>query len=248
MKKLIVNWMYPDILQLHGDRGNLMALERLAALCGVGMEIRRLEGPEEALPLQDSGFLVFNAGELRCMEILVRALAPRKAELEAFVEKGGVILAIANSGAIFARQTRRIFGNSFEGLGLLDMEMEEREAVYGDDIRFLEEEGGLEILGNQIQIVDCHLAAGQAPFGKLLYGYGNDKSGSEGARRKNLIFTNTLGPLLVKNPRLGLELMKQAAVYVGLDARFEPDEAAFRMEDSSAELIRHFINAKPPVS
>ena len=246
--KIIVNWMYPDVLHLHGDRGNLMALKRVGQLLGQEVEIRRLESPKEALPLEDSGLLVFSAGELRCMEGLVEALAPQKEALERFVEKGGVILAIAASGAIFARHTQRKFGNSIAGLGLLDMEMEEREQVYGDDIHFTEEETGLEILGNQIQILDTHLAPGQAPVGSLLYGYGNDKTGKEGARRKNLIFTNTLGPLLVKNPRLAAELLEQAAHYLGEDVRFSLREEDIRLEDRSADLIRRFIAAKPAVS
>ena len=247
MNNIIVNWMYPNMLHLHGDRGNLMALERIGKLLGRKVEIRRIESPQEQIPLDDCGLLVFTPGELRCMEGIAKALAPQKKALSSFVEKGGVILAIAASGAIFARHTKRIFGNSFEGLGLLNMEMEEREQVYGDDIHFIESEGGLEILGNQIQIVDTHLGQGQAPFGSLIYGYGNDKSGSEGARRGNLIFTNTLGPLLVKNPRLSVDLLTQALGYLGEEAELVLRDEDIQLEDHSAQLIRSFIAAKPPV-
>ena len=248
MEKLIVNWMYPDILHLHGDRGNLMALERVGRLLNQPVEIHRHENPSIPVDLESVDLLVFPVGELRCMERLVEALAPQTEDLRVFIQKGRPVLAIGASGAIFARHTQRKFGSSFSGLGLLDLEMEERDAVYGDDIQFVEDRTGLEILGNQIQIVDAHLGPGQAPLGRLLYGYGNDKTGLEGARWENLIFTNTLGPLLVKNPRFAAELLTCAAQSRGMDGIFQLRPEDVELEDRSGELIRRFIAAKPPVA
>lgn len=248
MEKWIVNWMYPDVLHLHGDRGNLMALERIGRLVGQPVEIRRHEDPAVPVDLETSDLLIFPVGELRCMERLVDALAPQVEELRAFIRSGRPVLAIGASGAIFARHTYRKFGPSFDGLGILDMEMEERETVYGDDIQFLEERTGLEILGNQIQIVDTHLGQGQAAFGGIRYGYGNDKTGGEGARWENLIFTNTLGPVLVKNPRLAAELLTHAVQSQGVDTVLQLRPEDVQLEDCSAQLIRRFIAAKPPVA
>lgn len=39
--KITVLWLYPDILNLHGDRGNLMALERIGKLMELPVEVRR---------------------------------------------------------------------------------------------------------------------------------------------------------------------------------------------------------------
>ncbi len=247
METIVVSWMYPDTLHLHGDRGNLMALERVGRLTGQLVEIRRHEDLRQPVDLLTPEILVFPVGELRCMEGLVRALSPQRDELADFVERGGVILAIGASGAIFARHTHRSAGPSFDGLGLLGMEMTERETVYGDDIRLTEAETGLELLGNQIQILDTRLDREQAPFGRVLYGYGNDKGGGEGARRNNLIFTNALGPLLVKNPRFTCELLNLANRYRGREQTLALDPADTVLEDRSAELIRKFIAGKPPV-
>ena len=38
------------------------------------------------------------------------------------------------------------------------------------------------------------------PLGTINYGYGNNGEGEEGAVYKNLIFTNALGPVFIKNP------------------------------------------------
>ena len=70
----------------------------------------------------------------------------------------------------------------------------------------------------------------------------------EGARWENLIFTNTLGPLLVKNPRFAAELLTCAAQSRGMDGIFQLRPEDVELEDRSGELIRRFIAAKPPVA
>jgi len=249
MDKLIVNWMYPDVLHLHGDRGNLMALARIGALLGLEVEIRRQETPEQPADLDHGDMLVFTAGELRCMPRLVQALEKQREELDAFTAAGRPVLAIANSGAILARSTRLLNGESFEGLSLLAMECREREQVYGDDLAFILP-SGLEILGCQIQVMDTRLLAGQEPLGRLCYGRGNESDqvrqggGGEGARSDQVIFTNALGPVLVKNPRFAAQLLQAAARAKGFEpaAELQPEDVAF--EDQSALLIKEFIRKK----
>ncbi len=249
MDKLIINWMYPDVLHLHGDRGNLMALARVGGFLGLAIEIRRQETPEQPADLAEGDMLVFTAGELRCMPRLVQALEKQRPELEAFVAAGKPILAVANSGAILAQQTQFLDGGSFPGLGLLRMTCRERERVYGDDLAFNLPDG-LEILGSQIQVMDTQLLEGQEPLGVLSYGRGNNSGqvqlggGPEGARSGQVIFTNTLGPLLVKNPRFAARLLQAAAQAKGLDISAELRPELVELEDKSALLIKEFIRRK----
>lgn len=249
MDKLIINWMYPDVLHLHGDRGNLMALARVGGFLNLEIDIRRQETPEQRAALADADMLVFTAGELRCMPRLVQALEKQRAELDAFVAAGKPILAIANSGAILAQNTQLLDGGSFPGLGLLNMACRERERVYGDDLAFNLPQG-LEILGNQIQVMDTRLLEGQEPLGVLSYGRGNESDqiklggGDEGARSGSIVFTNTLGPLLVKNPRFAALLLQAAAQAKGVKISAELKPEQVELEDKSALLIKEFIRRK----
>ncbi|NLT57854.1 MAG: hypothetical protein GXX99_02700 [Clostridiales bacterium] len=241
-----VLWMYPDSLHLHGDRGNLMALQRVGALLGISVRIRRLERPGQTLPLDWADLLLFCSGELRVMPALLTGLRPQRAELAGFAAQRGRVLAIGSAGTLLARETRRLPPHaSFEGLGLLDMVCTERGSVYGDDLWFrLLEEDPLELYGSQIQIVDTALGPGQAPLGEVLYGRGNDGAGAEGARREGLIFTNALGPLLVKNPRFAQRLLARVLADKGTPPMQVPADAAHGMEDAAFALFKRFTVGK----
>ena len=85
---------------------------------------------------------------------------------------------------------------------------------------------------------------GADAFGHLLYGYCNNGKEDVGCRRGNIIFTNTLGPLLVKNPRFTQDLLERLAVMAGCEGYHMLNSADMDYEDKSAELIRAFIKKK----
>lgn len=245
--QLKLYWMYPDMLNLHGDRGNVLALLHVGDLLGIDIDVLRVERPAQAVDFSQADMLLFCSGEMRCMPVIVQALQQQRAGLDEFVARRGLVLALGNAGALLARHTARVRGEEdFAGLGLLDMQCHERDKVYGDDLWFRlnggEEEQ--EIIGNQIQIIDSELAAGQAPLGRVIYGRGNQGQQDEGAQKDNIIFTNTLGPLLVKNPRLAQQLLHTMLHSKGLalPRRLTPQDTVF--EDRSAELIKRFNEKK----
>lgn len=236
-------WMYPDVLHLHGDRGNLMALERVARLLGLEPQLRRQDQLQPPVDLEWADILVFSAGELRRAAPVISALIGAKEELDQYVAAGKMILACGSSGAILARETQRLDGGCFRGLGLLDMVCREREQIWGDDLWFTLEDG-TEVMGSQIQVVDTTLGPGQAALGQVGYGRGNDGGGGEGAVSGNVVFTNCLGPVLVKNPRFTALCLSRALAARGvvLSPALTPEQT--RLEDQSYALIRAFIQQK----
>lgn len=231
-------WMYPSVLNLHGDRGNVMALSAIGKSLGMNVVVERLERPGDPLNLSDADLLFFPPGQIRNMPAIVDALHVYKDELADYRDRGGAIVAIGNSGCVLAKETKRWDGSRFKGLGLLPMSCRERDSVYGDDIWYKTRNENLEILGCQIQIIDTILDEGAEPFGTLVYGRGNCGKMDEGCRVNNVWFTNALGPLFVKNPRLAALALKNAS---GIEPRREPDT---EYEDQSAEMIRRFIKKK----
>ena len=72
-EQITVLWLYPDILNLHGDRGNLMALERIGRLTGLPVELRRVDKLTDPLPLEQAalaGFLGAGAAVLLVFYLL----------------------------------------------------------------------------------------------------------------------------------------------------------------------------------
>ncbi|MDO4745927.1 MAG: hypothetical protein Q4B18_05180 [Bacillota bacterium] len=238
-----IAWLYPDILNIHGGRGDIMALNRIGAMMGLDIEIRRCESLKEEVPFEWADIIYMTSGEIKCMPEIVKALDSQRAGLDEFIAKGGSLWAVGSSGAVLGDKLELANGNEIPGLGLLGMAWKERASVWGDDLWFATD-FGFEVMGNQIQVADVVLAEDQEPFGKVIYGRGNCGDGSEGAKTGNVLFTNCLGPMLVKNPRLTATLLKTAADKAGIEEVKILTDEDMVIEDKSFELIKKFIGKK----
>ena len=245
-KKLNILWLWPDVLNLHGDRGNVMALVRVCGLYGIDARVTRVNRLKDMFWLDPVDIVMLGPGELAVMPQIVGALSKKYADFENYTENGGVLFATGTTGAALGTETIRVDGSRIQGLGLLGMECRERKAVIGDDLIFRTSEDTT-VYGLQIQMMSVELAEGQEPFGRKVYGYGNNGGPAEGAVKSGVIFTNALGPVLVKNPWLTLNLIRKALArkspVLPQDAlRF--DRALFGLELASAKAIQAFNDTK----
>ena len=243
MEKLNISWMYPDILNLHGDRGNLMALKKIGEEMSLEVDITRVENFKQKIDFENSDILFFNVGEIKSVEGIIKALSTQADELKNYIESGRMIILVGATGAAFANRLTRQNGEVINGLGYLDMDCDEVEFIYGDDIHFnLESYTADEVIGSQISMVDVELKSAE-PLGTIVYGKGNnDKDKTEGAVYKNVIFTNCLGPMLVKNPWFAEALIKTAMTTKNIQV--EKKELDFDLERKSAVCIKRFIKEK----
>lgn len=214
-----VAWLFPDILFLHGERGNVMALERMAEAAGIDLEVEKIDFSTEDFDPTKYGVIFCPPGELASMEAVIEWLRPHAESLKAFVDSGRVLLATGTGMCIFGGDVQREDGSSVTGLGIIDCSYEERKYVYGDDICFTSAYcGGQECFGVQIQMANVESREPET-FGDLIYGFGNDgKDRREGVIKNNSIFTNVLGPMLVLNPWLTKEVIRRAAEALGIEA------------------------------
>lgn len=245
--KLNISWCYPDMLSLHGDRGNILALKRVGELLDLDVNIEKVETYDTKIDFNKTDILFFNVGELKLVKTIVDILEPQKEELKEYIENGKMIIAIGTTAAVFGKSVTRADGQVISGLGFLDMECKEREMVYGNDIIFnLREDSDMQIVGNQIQMIDTQLNNADIALGDLEYGLGNNGSDdkSEGAKYKNLIFTNALGPVLVKNPWYTEKLIKDAMSAKGIDIEKKINESEYEIERKSMECVKKYTETK----
>ena len=245
-QRIRILWMYPNTLNLHGGRGDIMALLRFATMTRIPVEIRRVELLTDPVPLDDADMLYFCCGDLECAPDIIRALTPIKGALEEFAVRGKVIVANGSTGAILGTDLWLHDGTMISGLGLLRMHWTQRETVHGDDL-WLDALDGIEVIGNEIKLADITLEPGQAPFGTVRYGGGNHGDGTEGAVTGNVIYTSCLGPLLVRNPVLAMALLRRAAAAAGLPIPPEQFHLAAHQilqEEKLMEEARVFIRRK----
>lgn len=240
---LHILWLYPDILNLHGGRGDIMALLHVANLMEMPVEIMRFDDLTGEIPFEWADMICMNSGELKCVPEIIEHMSKQRTGLDGFIERRGFMWSVGSTGAVFAKELETVDGKVVKGLGLLDMVWKERRSVWGDDLWF-SVENGLQVMGCQIQVADVFLNERQEPLGNIIYGRGNCGDGTEGARSGNVVYTNCLGPMMVKNPRFAESCLKDAAKAAGVNIGRCIEAEDVEVEDRSFELIKKFINNK----
>lgn len=234
MHKLTVGWMYPNLLNLHGERGSVQALVQAGKNLGVTVDVIRIEDFDDTIPFDKLDLLIFLPGEITVFRHLIPALHSQP--LYAYLEQGGFLLAIGTTGLMFGKSILREDGTTIEGLGYLDMTAKERTYVWGDDLHFRIADTKQELVGSQIQMADVDA---KHPLGTTIYGMGNNNTSAEGARWKNLIYTNCLGPLFVKNPWFAESILKDILLqkHMNIQAKSTNDIASNSF-NSTLEFIK----------
>ena len=237
MNKLTVGWMYPNLLNLHGEVGSVQALAQIGKKLGVEIEIVRIEDFNDPIPFSSLDLLIFLPGEIVSFNHLIPAL--NTDALRDYLNNNGYLLAIGTSGLMFGKEILREDGSIVKGLGYLDMTAKERKYVWGDDLHIRLNGSEMELAGSQIQMADVNAAN---PLATTIYGMGNNNSGAEGARWKNLIYTNCLGPIFVKNPWFAESIIRDILRQknIALDTTI-----SYPIAENSFKSTLRFIASKP---
>lgn len=252
-----VAWLYPDVLNLHGDRGNMMALAKIAESMDVALNIKKVNSINELPDLAEIDLIFMGAGQLRDLPIVLEDLKTRENDLKLYVEEGGYLLATGSTGCILGKGYTLVDKTKYKGVGIFDMVARElhrnkmpmvTKEVYGDDILWKTYDG-VELVGCQIQRVDYILRGKQKPWGKVIYGYGNNTTDfNEGATYKHAHFTNTVGPFLSCNPWYGVRMIQTIVRRHGGTVKEPQNLEYMTYAKESLELKKQFIKDKTKLS
>ena len=206
--KLTIGHLYPDLLNLYGDRGNLLCLVKRLQWRGIEAEVVPLPS-DRPVDFSRLDLVLFGGGSDREQELACRRLPAIRAGFQAFVEDYGVTLAVCGGYQLMGLRLQTARQN-LEGLGILDIvtAWEAQRLVHDivvDSPLFLSPVTGFENHGGRTDIKNG------TPLGRVGYGMGNTgRSGYEGLVYKNVIATYLHGPLLPKNPEVCDYLLAQA--------------------------------------
>jgi CobQ-like glutamine amidotransferase family enzyme len=206
--------LYPELMNIYADRGNLLLLERRCAWRGIEW---RLHASSLGEPLRDDHDLYYIGGgqdsdQRRCAADLVEHKA---AALHAAAARGAVVLGVCGGYQLLGH-SYELGAETIPGIGLLDVRTVRRPGPRLIGNVAIETAEGV-VAGFENHAGRTTLGEGQEPFGRVLRGHGNDgRSGAEGARRGNVIGTYVHGPLLPKNWWLADLLIARAT---GVDAQ-----------------------------
>jgi CobQ-like glutamine amidotransferase family enzyme len=229
--KLRICSLYPELMNIYADRGNMQLLRARCEWRGIGFELAGATLGEGVDP--DAHDLFYMGGgqdrdQALCAQDMVET---KKDALHAAADRGAVVLAVCGGYQLLGSEYE-LEGERLPGVGLVDLRTIREpgprligncaiEADLGDGPRVI---AGFENHGGR-----TYLGAGEQPLGRVLKGYGNNgRDHREGVRRGNVIGTYLHGPLLPKNVWLADRLIELA-----LDTRLEP------LADDSLEDAAH---------
>jgi lipid II isoglutaminyl synthase (glutamine-hydrolysing) len=205
--------LYPDLMNIYADRGNLLVLERRCRWRGIGFELAS-SGLGEPLDADAHDLFYLGGGQDRDQRLCAEDLVETKAaELRRAAAREAVVLGVCGGYQLLGH-SYTLGDEQIDGVGLLDVRTV-REAgprlignvaievrLDGDADRDGGERAGQPavLAGFENHGGRTYLGEHAGALGRVLRGKGNDgRSGLEGARRGNTIGTYLHGPLLPKN-------------------------------------------------
>lgn len=213
MKKITICHLYPDVLNLYGDRGNIIALKKRLEWRGIECEIKEAN-IGDSIDVDSTDIFFIGGGQDFEQEVLLKDLSSGKGEqITQAVESGKVFLAICAGYQILGKYYKTHTGEICEFIGALDVFTEgQKQRMIGNYTYECELDGQkTKIIGFENHSGKTYLGQNVKPFGNVLYGNGNNgEDHTEGARYKNVYATYAHGPVLPKNPKLSDELIKIA--------------------------------------
>lgn len=235
--KINILHIYPDLLNLYGDKGNIACLEKRLKWRGIEAKVTECTAENPDIDFENTDIIFIGGGSDRETEIVRLALLEKKEKFIRFAESGGTIIAICGGFELIGR-TIGTNDKTKEGLGILDITTK----IPPDNSR---------LIGNIV--IDCGEVIGKvvgfenhngrvdigtySPLGKVEKGFGNNDSGDfEGVIYKNVLASYLHGPLFPKNPKLCDFVLKKAIAH-----KYEDFTELSPLDDKTEDMARNYM-------
>ena len=213
--------LYPRLLSVAGDRGNLLALTRRCAWRGIRSTVTEAD-VGEAPDFTEFDLILLHGGQDCEMRVAARDLETKAGSLREAIEADAVVLAVCAGYQLLGQYYAPADAPPVTGIGVLDA------VTDGGSTRFM---GHIAVAcdlgqGEQRRLVGfenhsgrTYLGPGTEPLGQVIAGSGNNgEDGTEGARYREVYATYLHGPVLPKNPWLTDHLISRALLHRYRDA------------------------------
>lgn len=238
--KIIIGHLYPDLLNLYGDRGNIQCMMKRCQWRGIQAETIEFK-LEDEIDFSKLDIVLLGGGSDREQMLVCKRLKEIQKEFKAYVEDNGVVLAVCGGYQLLGNYYQTDEGR-IEGLELVDLYTEQKPGRLIDNIVLKSDLFEMPIVGFENHGGRTYINHNK-PFGRVMHGYGNDgKSGYEGIIYKNVIGTYLHGPLLPKNPQVCDWLIQKA-----LERRYQKPVSLEKLDDTqemeaNSYIVKRFLN------
>ena len=211
---IVIAHMFPDLLNLYGDGGNVRILSERLAWRGIPVQVKRVEYGE-SVDLGDVDLVFLGGGPDREQKLASAELMRMKDELAAYVEEDGPVLAICGGYQILGK-TWLLGDEEVPGLDIVGIETRRPGTSADrliDNIVLSSSLATHPVVGYENHAGRTYLAEGVKPFGAVVSSVGhgnNDADKADGALCRKVLGTYLHGPLLSKNPEIADWLLAAA--------------------------------------
>ena len=244
---LVIAHLFPDLLNLYGDGGNVRVLEQRLAWRGIPVEVRRVcHG--DAIDLTGVDLIMMGGSPDREQKLASADIVAMRDELDAYVQDMGPLLAICGSYQMLGREWL-VDGEKVPGLGIVGMTTG-RPGTSADrlvsNIVLRSSLADTPVVGYENHAGRTYLDEGVQPFGTVVSNTGlgnNEETKADGVRYKNVLGTYLHGPLLAKNPQIADWLLERA-VERHAKRTGQPAFALAPLDDSLEQSANAFMCGK----
>ncbi len=209
---LKILWMYHDLMDLYGDKGNMQVLRVRSEKRGIECTVDTCS-IGDTKDIRDYDLFFMGGGADREQALIYKDLISRKENILQAMESGTAFLLICGGYQLFGQYYKDQDGTVIDGLGIFDYYTESTDR----DSRCI---GNIAVEttmdGRTFKAVGFENHGGQtknvsSPFAKVLSGHGNTYKGEfEGFCNDQVLATYMHGPLLPKNPAIADALIRRA--------------------------------------
>jgi CobQ-like glutamine amidotransferase family enzyme len=208
--------IYPRLLSVAGDRGNLFVLMQRCAWRGIRYSVTEAD-VGEVPDFAETDLILLHGGQDREMTAAARDLAEKAGPLREAIEGDAVVLAVCAGYQLLGRYYAPAEGPRIQGIEVLDAVTEAGPTRFighvAVDCDFGDGSRG-QLIGFENHSGRTRLGSGAEPLGRVLAGGGNNgEDGTEGARYREVYATYLHGPVLPKNPWLADHLISRALAH-----------------------------------
>lgn len=227
--KITIGHLFHDLLNLYGENGNVLALEKAFMQQGIDVEIKNFSIDNEPWNLEDIDILYIGAGTEQNQLLALNILMKYKEDLNQMLKTNKHIISTGNSIELFGKHIKQD-NEEIHALNLFDYTCERTEKRIVSECLFSYDEIEDKILGFENH---AGLITGTTnPLFIVEKGFSSDlKSNVEGFRQNSFYGTYLIGPMLARNPKLLENICKD--VILDKDSTFEFKPFDFEIEQKA---------------